>query len=120
MHFLFSFLSDVWSLFGTKIAYADLNSFIGSVDTVIINPLIGFLFALAVVYFLYGLLDFMINQDNEEKKTSGKKHMLWGIIGLTIMIGVWTILNLILNTLNIPKSQIDPQNGNVNLPPYNP
>ena len=43
-----------------------LNRFIGKVDTMIINPLILFLFALAVVYFLYGVLDFLMNQENEE------------------------------------------------------
>jgi uncharacterized membrane protein YidH (DUF202 family) len=85
------------------------------VDTLIINPLIGLLFALAVVYFLYGVLEFLMNQENEEKKTAGKSHMLWGVIGITIMLGVFTLLNMVLATLNIPKSQIDPQNGTVNL-----
>lgn len=110
-------------LFSPNIAYAastSLNEFIGKVDTMIINPLIAFLFALAVVYFLYGVLEFIMNQENEEKKTTGKSHMLWGIIGITIMMGVWTILSLILNTLGIPKSEIDPKEGNVNLSPYNP
>ena len=97
-----------------------MDSFIGKVDTLIINPLIGLLFALAVVYFLFGVLEFILNQENEEKKTSGKSHMLWGIVGITIMLGVWTILNMILSTLNIPQSQINPEKGTVQLPPYNP
>ena len=92
-----------------------LLTFIKNVDTLIINPLIGLLFALAVVYFLYGVLEFLMNQENEEKKTAGKSHMLWGVIGITIMLGVFTLLNMVLATLNIPKSQIDPQNGTVNL-----
>lgn len=106
-------------IFFTSIAYANtrLDSFIGKVDTMIINPLIYFLFALAVVFFLYGVLEFIFNQENEEKKTTGKSHMLWGIVGITIMLSVWTILNMILSTLNIPKSQIDPESGTVNLNP---
>lgn len=102
-------------LFSTKIAYASLDSFIGKVNDAIIDPLIAFLFALAVVYFLYGVLEFILNQENEEKKTTGKSHMIWGIIGITIMLGVWTILNIVLATLNIPKSEIDPENGFVDL-----
>jgi uncharacterized membrane protein YidH (DUF202 family) len=102
----------------TKIAYATLDSFIGKVDTMIINPLILFLFALAVVYFLYGVLEFIMNQDNEEAKTKGKSHMLWGIIGITIMVGVWTILGIILSTLGISTSEINPKAGTVNLPPF--
>jgi uncharacterized membrane protein YidH (DUF202 family) len=90
-----------------------LDSFIGKVTTMIINPLILFLFALAILYFLYGVLEFLMNQDNEEKKTTGKSHMIWGIIGLTIMMGVFTIMNIVLNTLSIRG--IDPEQGTVNL-----
>jgi amino acid transporter len=81
----------------------------------IINPLIELLFALAIVYFLYGVFEFLSNQANEEKKTTGKSHMMWGIIGITIMMGVWTILGILLNTLGIDESEINPEAGTVNL-----
>ena len=90
-----------------------MDAFIGKVDTLIINPLISLLFALAVVYFLYGVFEFLMNQDNEEAKTKGKSHMVWGIVGITIMMGVWTILGMIINTFNIKG--IDPQRGTVQL-----
>jgi|SRR3989344_4711720 len=85
----------------TKVAYASLDSFIANVNSMIINPLILFLFALAVVFFLYGVLEFIMNQDNEEAKTKGKSHMIWGVIGVTIMMGVWFILGVIVDTFNI-------------------
>ena len=102
-------------LFSTKIAHANLDSFIGKVDTMIINPLIYLLFALAVVFFLYGVLEFIFNQANEEKKTTGKQHMIWGIVGITIMMGVWAILGILLNTLGISKDEINPERGTVKL-----
>lgn len=107
-------------LFSTKIAYAattSLNGFMVKVDTMIINPLILFLFALAIVFFLYGVLEFILNQENEEKKTAGKSHMIWGVIGIVIMLGVWGILGIILNTLNI--SYIHPEQGTVDTLPGN-
>ena len=107
-------------LFSTSVAYASVDSLVANANRLIINPLITLLFALALVYFLYGMVEFMFNQTNEEKKTSGKSHMLWGIIGLTIMMGVWAILGIILNTFGISKSEINPEEGKVNLPPYNP
>lgn len=105
-------------LFSTKIAYAvtNLDEFIVNVNKMIINPLISFLFALAIAFFLYGVLEFFMNQENEEKKTTGKSHMIWGVIGITIMLGVWTILSIVLNTLGISKSEINPEEGTVNLP----
>ncbi|MFA6274489.1 MAG: pilin [Candidatus Paceibacterota bacterium] len=108
------------NLFFTNIAYANdrLDSFISNVNSLIINPLIVLLFALALVYFLYGVFEFLSNQDSEEKKTAGKKHMIWGIIGLTIMLGVWFILGVILKTLNVEG--IDPEKGTVELNDYAP
>jgi uncharacterized membrane protein YidH (DUF202 family) len=102
-------------LFSTKIAYASLDSFIGNVDRMIINPLILFLFALAVVFFLYGVLEFLLNQENEEKKTTGKSHMLWGVVGITIMLGVFAIMNIILRTLGV--GYVHPEQGTVDTLP---
>jgi len=101
--------------FSTKVAEAaGVDTFIKNVDALIINPLIVFLFALALAYFLYGMFEFIANGTNDEKKTSGKSHMLWGVVGLTIMMGVWFILGVILRTLNIQG--IEPENGKVVLP----
>ena len=102
------------NLFSLNIAHADsaqLDSFIAKVDSNIINPLISFLFALAVLYFLYGVLQFFLNQTNEEKKTSAKNHMMWGVIGMTIMMSAFAIINMILRTLNIEG--IDARRGTV-------
>jgi hypothetical protein len=101
-------------LFFTNVAYASVDSVVYSFNRLIINPLIVFLFALAVVYFLYGIFQFIANGDNEEKKTVGKSHMIWGIIGIVIMMGVFRILNIIMDTFNI--KDINPQEGTVNLP----
>ena len=106
------------NFFSTKVAFASLDSFLGKVNGLILNPLIELLFAVALVLFLYGVLEFIFNQSNDEKKTSGKSHMLWGIVGLTIMIGVWTILNVIIKTFDIEG--VDPEQGTVNLPEYVP
>ena len=102
----------------TKIAYAastSFNGFLYNVESMIIDPLIKLLFALAIVFFLYGVFEFLSNQDNDEKKTTGKSHMLWGIVGITIMMGVWTILGILLNTMGISKGEIDPEQGTVQL-----
>ena len=105
-------------LFSAKVAYADFDTFLANVNAEIIQPLIGLLFALAVVYFLFGVFKFMNNQASGEEKTSGKSHMLWGIIGITIMMSVWGILNLVIDTFDIEG--VDPERGGVDLPDYTP
>jgi len=108
------------SLFSANIAHASLDTFLANVNDQIINPLIALLFALAIAYFLYGMLEFIGGQDNEEKVTAGKSHMIWGVVGIAIMLGVWGILNVVLSTLDISKSEIDPENNKVQLKDYNP
>ncbi len=114
------------NLFAPNVAYADFDSFLIKVDNLIINPLISLLFALAVAYFLFGVFEFLMNQENEDERTNGKKHMIWGIVGITIMMGVWGILSLIVNTLGINNDlTVDPDNPDggsidVHLQPYNP
>lgn len=105
-------------LFSTKVAYADFNSTLANINSLIVNPLIALLFALAILYFLYGVVEFIANQENEEKKTKGKSHMIWGIIGITIMMGVWGILNIVLSTLDIKG--INPERNEVDLNDYTP
>ncbi|OGI90205.1 hypothetical protein A2911_02270 [Candidatus Nomurabacteria bacterium RIFCSPLOWO2_01_FULL_40_15] len=105
-------------LFLPNIAYASVDSFVANVNRLIINPIIGFLFALAVVYFLWGVFQFIANEENEEKKTAGKSHMLWGVIGITIMMGVFAFMNIILNTFNVDG--INLEQGKVELDEYNP
>ena len=82
-----------------------------SVNKVIINPLIYFLFALAVIYFLYGLVKYLLAPDNEELRTSSKSHMLWGIFGMFIMVAVFGIMNLLLTTVGEKNIQIN--NGDI-------
>lgn len=111
-------------LFTPNIAYADLDSFISNVNTQIVNPAIKLLFAVAILYFLYGVFRLFSNADNEEVKTEAKNTMLWGVIGLVIMIGVWGILNFILATFNINDVKIKDDNNagqiEIKLNPYNP
>ena len=68
---------------------------ISNIKDYILNPIIGFMFAVAVVMFIYGIVEWIWNGDNEEKVEIGKKHMVWGIIGIFVMIGVYGILNIL-------------------------
>jgi hypothetical protein len=74
---------------------AGIDSIVGKLRDNIFIPIVTFLFALAVIYFLYGVFEFVLGLDNEEKRKAGQKHMLWGIIGLFIMVSVGGIMSLV-------------------------
>jgi predicted PurR-regulated permease PerM len=89
------------------VAEASVVTLMKSVDKVIINPLIMLLFALAMVYFLYGLARYLMSPDNEEVRKSSKTHMLWGIIGMFIMVSVFGIMSILLSTVGETNIQLD-------------
>ena len=69
------------------------------IKTEIINPIIALLFALAVIYFLWGVIQYIRNSGDAQKRADGVKHITWGIVGLVIMVSVFGILNLAINTI---------------------
>lgn len=115
--------NSILQFFVVNVAYADgVDDFVHKINDLILNPLIGLVFAVALVVFMYGIVEFLMNADNDEARTTGKKHMLWGIIGLFVMFSVWAILNLVLSTFDLENEYIklDPEEGEVKLNDYNP
>lgn len=72
---------------------------IAKIKSEILNPVVGFMFALALLYFVYGMYEFIAGADNEDAVSKGREHMLYGIIGMFIMVSAFGILKLICNTI---------------------
>lgn len=78
-----------------------LYLFLENAVKLIIQPLIGLLFALALVYFLWGAAQFVLNSGESQGREKGKKAMVWGLVGLFIMTAVFGILSIITNTFGV-------------------
>ena len=78
-----------------------MDSLLSKIITGIINPFIYLLFAVASLFFFWGVLEFIMGASNPDKRKIGGKHMLWGAIGFLIMLSVFGILAFIMNTLGI-------------------
>lgn len=79
---------------------ATIDTLLAKIDKVILNPAIGFIFALALAYFLYGVVQFLLSKEKGEIPADGKRHMLWGLVGMFIMLSAYGIINFIINTIN--------------------
>ncbi len=75
------------------------KTFVGKISTLILNPLIALLFGIATLYFIYGVLQYIWNPDNEEARTTGKQSMIWGIVGMFVMVSVFGIMRLLINSI---------------------
>ncbi|MCK5027173.1 MAG: hypothetical protein KAS07_02020 [Candidatus Pacebacteria bacterium] len=69
------------------------------IRTEIVEPLIFLFLALAALYFVYGVFMFVKNYDSDTGRSEGKKHLVYGIIGLAIMLSVNGIIKLIQATV---------------------
>lgn len=69
----------------------------------IVNPTITLLFAAALVYFIWGVAEYITKSSDSKAREEGKKHMIWGIVGMAIMVSAFAILSLALNTFGIDK-----------------
>lgn len=78
---------------------ASVKAFVGKISTEILNPLIALMFAAALMYFFYGIASFMWNPDNEEARAKGRVGMFWGIVGMFVMVSVFGIMRLIINSI---------------------
>lgn len=68
----------------------------------IVTPVIGVIFLLAFVIFVYGIVMMIANQEDTEARTNGKNSILWGVIGMFIMLSAFGIIRLISNSLGVP------------------
>ena len=62
---------------------------------VISEAIIPLVVSLATAMFVWGVVQYVINSDEEAKKEKGKQFMIWGVIGLTVMFSVWGLVRIV-------------------------
>ncbi len=78
--------------------------------TLIIDPAILLVFTAGFLLFLWGLVVFMSGVGDDTRGNTyqeGRQHMLWGLVGMFIMVSVYGILALIDNTFSLHSTNPD-------------
>lgn len=61
----------------------------GKILTEIVNPVLVIISALSFAWFMYGVTRFIIMKDNDQERANGKKHIVFGGIGLLTIFSIW-------------------------------
>ncbi len=69
---------------------------------VILTPIIWLLVGVSFIMFFYGIVVFLTAPDGNEK-AKGKRHMLYGILGLFLIFAVWGVISVISGTIESIK-----------------
>lgn len=74
-----------------------IDGFINLINQIgnLIQTMIPFVAALALLFFFYGLAMFILSAGDDGKRDEGKKIMFWGVIALFVMASVWGIIQVL-------------------------
>ena len=75
--------------------------FLNKINDVILNPALILLFSVALLVFLYGGLQFIMKASDEKARAEGKKAMVWGLVGMFIMVTAFGLIRLILSSVGL-------------------
>ncbi len=70
----------------------------------LLNTIIPIIIVLGVVFFIWGVVQYMIGADEEAKK-KGRDKIIYGIIGLVVIVGMWGLVRIVTNTFGLNNSQ---------------
>jgi uncharacterized membrane protein YuzA (DUF378 family) len=107
------------------VASAQALSEITNVNT-LSNRLLGIgsmftyiLVSLAVIYIIWNVVQYFIKPSKDDRKDAGM-NILWGIVGLFIIVSIWGLVNIFTNTFRtapteqpIPNLGNNPSNGGI-------
>lgn len=79
----------------------DITGIINWASCLLVKTIIPFLFALATVAFIWGVIQYYLNPDNEEKRKKGKSFIIGGLIALFVMLSVWGLVGILTNTFKL-------------------
>jgi hypothetical protein len=75
---------------------------LSKIVSVIVVPIVEIVFAVAVVFFVWGAAGLILNKDStDEKHAQSWLHIIWGIVGMFIMIGCYGIIRIIAATIGV-------------------
>ena len=71
----------------------------------IIGPyIIGFLISIGVFIIILGILNYIREGDNEEKRAEARMFIIWGVISVFIMLSVWGLVNILVKTFQFDNT----------------
>lgn len=77
------------------------KTLLGKINDAILFPLMALMMAVALLIFLWGAFEYISNAGNDSAQSKGRQHMLYGIIGLLIMVSAYSILALAAGTFGL-------------------
>ncbi len=87
----------------SNLKIVSLLDFLIWIKCIIVVAIIPLIFALALMFFLWGVMKFIMANDST-KREEGRKFILGGLIGLFVMTSLWGIVRILGTTLGLDSA----------------
>lgn len=74
------------------------RSLVVELNKVILFPLMSLMLAAAVLIFVWGGFQYLYRAEDASARQEGQRHMLYGVIGMVVMLAAYTILSIVVRT----------------------
>lgn len=82
------------------------------------NTFIGILIAFAVIWIIFNVVRFIVSSSEKRKEYQG--GILWGIVGLFVILSIWGLVRILTNTFRTDNTAPINQYPQVQYPPITP
>jgi sorbitol-specific phosphotransferase system component IIC len=77
------------------------QTFLDRIELNFVFPLVSLLFAIAFLYFLFGVFEYIKGAANEAARAQGQRYIMFGLIGMFVMLSAVAILNIARGTFGV-------------------
>ncbi len=77
------------------------NAIITKIMNAIVIPVAEGFFLFTTLIFIWGVFGLIRNGDDPDARKDGQRHILWGVVGMFIMVSAYGIIRVIANTLGV-------------------
>jgi uncharacterized membrane protein YfcA len=71
-----------------------------NITKTVLNYIIPILITFAVIYFIWGVISYVIAKDEEARKESRDK-IIYGVIGIFVIVAIWGLVGFLSTTLGV-------------------
>lgn len=81
--------------------FSEIAGILNYITCTIGSSVIPLLFAVALLVFFFGVVKYVIAADGSDDREEGRWFMVYGVVGLFVMVSVWGLVAVISNTFTI-------------------
>lgn len=87
-------------------ANTNVSELAASLKTILLNVVIPFVLVLATVFFVTGIIKYIMNSGSADKQKEARNMILWSVIILVAALSIWGLVNVIISSLDLGDKTI--------------